>query len=184
MVWTALTYNPVRILGYVGLGGVGLALLVLAGLVIARLSGETSLGPLGVAALFLALVGGVTGVSLFSLGATFNYLVSLFYRRPIRQGLFGRPLFKTPLESHFGWIGLVGLVAGVILTVVSLVLGASGWEIGRLWLYLLGSAMLTLMGVQFLISWVLMRVLEELNQRETRTRQDMRVHENGNKITA
>jgi hypothetical protein len=182
MVWTALTYNPVRILGFVGLTGVGLALLVLAGLVAVRLSGVTSLGPFGVAALFLALVGGVTGVSLFSLGATFNYLVSLFYRRPIRQGLFGRPLFKTPLESHFGWIGLVGLVAGLVLTVVSLVLGASGWEIGRLWLYLLGSAMLTLMGVQFLISWVLMRVLEELNQRETRTRQDMRVHENGNKI--
>jgi glycosyltransferase involved in cell wall biosynthesis len=182
MVWTALTYNPVRILGYFGLAGIGLALLVAVGLVIRRLSGDTSLGPLGVAALFLALVGGVTGVSLFSLGATFNYLVSLFYHRPIRQGLFGRPLFKTPLESHFGWLGLVGLVVGGVLGAVSLGLGASGWEIGRLWLYLLGSAMFILMGVQFLISWVLMRVLEELNQRETRTRQDMRLNENGNKI--
>src|SRR5690606_17553517 len=78
MVWTALTYNPVRILGFIGLAGVALALLVGAWLVAARLGGNTSLGPLGVAALFLALVSGVTGVSLFSLGATFNYLVSLF----------------------------------------------------------------------------------------------------------
>ena len=37
----------------------------------------------------------VCGVSLFSLGAMYNYLVSLFYKQPIRQGVFGRPLFKS-----------------------------------------------------------------------------------------
>ena len=40
----------------------------------------------------------------------------------------------------------------------------------RLWLYLLGSAMLILMGVQFIIYWVLLRVLEELSQRELHAR--------------
>jgi hypothetical protein len=34
-----------------------------------------------------------------------------------------------------------------------------------LWLYLLGSAMLILVGVQLMISWVVMRILEGLNQR-------------------
>ena len=36
----------------------------------------------------------------------------------------------------------------------------------RLWLYLLGSAMLILVGLQLIISWILMRVLEGLNQRQ------------------
>jgi len=35
----------------------------------------------------------------------------------------------------------------------------------RLWLYLLGAAMLVLTGLQLSVFWVIMRVLEELNQR-------------------
>lgn len=173
IVWTVMAYNPVRILGAAGLGGVGVAFLVVLALVLARLSGVTTLGPWGVAAVFWALVSGVAGISLFALGATFNYLVSLFYNQPIRQGLFGRPIFKTPIESHFGWAGLVGLAAGLVLTVASLVLGIKGWEISRLWLYLLGSAMLILVGVQLIIYWLLMRVLEELSQRDALAARDM-----------
>jgi len=109
----------------------------------------------------------VTGVSIFALGATFNYLVSLFYRRPIRQGLFKRPLFDPPLDRHFGWLGAVGIALGLGLGIASLVLGIQGWPISRLWLYLLGSALLILLGVQLLIYWILMRVLEELSQRES-----------------
>ena len=51
MVWTALSYNPVRILGLLGLVGVGLAGLVFLALLVSRLSGVTSLGPWGVVAL-------------------------------------------------------------------------------------------------------------------------------------
>lgn len=170
IVWTSLNYNPVRILGLLGLGGVGLSGLVLAGLAAVRLSGVTQLGPWGVAAVFWGLVSGVTGVSLFALGATFNYLVSLFYHRPIRQGLFGKPLFATPVERHFGWLGLAGLAAGLGLGVVSLGLSLNGWAIARLWLWLMGSALLILTGVQLGIYWLLMRVLEELSGREQAAR--------------
>jgi glycosyltransferase involved in cell wall biosynthesis len=173
IVWTALTYNPVRILGAIGLGGVAVAFLVALGLIVARLSGTTSLGPLGVAAVFLALVSAVVGISIFALGSTFNYLVTLFYKKPIRQGLFGRPIFNPPIDHYFGWLGLVGLLAGVVVALVSLVLGASGWEISRLWLYLVGSAMFILVGSQLMIYWILMRVLEELSQRELLTRKDL-----------
>ena len=166
ILWTALAYNPVRILGLIGLAGVGLAALVMVWLLGTRLFGVTSLGPWGVAALYSALVLGVTGVSIFSLGVTFNYLVSLFYRRPVRQGLFGRPIFKTPLDRQFGWLGLVSVFLGTLTGLVSMALGMSGWEIARLWLYLLGSAMLILVGVQLVIYWLLLRVLEELSQRE------------------
>jgi glycosyltransferase involved in cell wall biosynthesis len=172
MIWTVLTYNPVRILGILGLAGLTVAAMVGLGLVIARLNGVTTLGPWGVAALFWGLVSAVGGISIFSLGTTFNYLVSLFYRRPIRQGLFGRPIFNPSLDHYFGWIGLVFALVGSIIGVVSVILGASGWEIARLWLYLLGSAMFILVGMQLIVSWFLMRALEELSQREFLIRKD------------
>ena len=169
ILWTVLAYNPVRILGLIGLTGIGLAALVLVGVLAARIAGVTSLGPWGVAAVYAALVLGVTGVSVFSLGVTFNYLVSLFYRRPVRQGLFGRPVFKVPLDRRFGWLGLASVIAGAAIGFGAMGLGISGWDIARLWLYLLGSAMLILIGVQLMVYWVLLRVLEELCQREFRT---------------
>jgi hypothetical protein len=173
ILWTALAYNPVRILGVMGLAGLGLAGLILAGLIAARLSGITELGPWGVAAVFSALVAGVTGLSLFALGVTFNYLVTLFYKRPVRQGLFGRPLFKTSPDRQFGWMGALAVSLGLVIAGVSLGLGVNGWEIARLWLYLLVSAMLVLMGVQLVIYWILLRVLDELSQREILAQKDL-----------
>jgi len=173
IVWTVMTYNPVRIMGLAGLGGVLLAGLVLLSLVMFRMSGVKTLGPWGVAALYWALISAVTGISIFALGATFNYLVTLFYKKPIRQGLFGKPMFNPPLETHFGWLGITGFVVGLILALVSLVLGLQGWEVARLWLYLLGSAMMMLVGVQLMIYWLLMRVLEELSQREDLAKKDL-----------
>jgi hypothetical protein len=156
-------YNPVRIFGILGLGGIGVSGLVALSLFIARLNGITSLSPWFTATLFLALISGTVGVSLFAMGATFNYLVAIFYKRPIRQGLFGKPIFKPPLDYQFGWMGIVILIFG--LTMAAFVL-LQGWEVARLWLYLLGSATLVLIGVQLSMSWLLMRVLDELSQRE------------------
>jgi hypothetical protein len=173
IIWTALTYNPVRILGLLGLGGVVVAGLVGLSLLIARLSGVTTLGPWGVAALFVALVSGVTGTSVYSLGVTFNYLVALFYHQPVRQGLFGRPIFALSLDRHFGWLGALGLVGGLALGLTSLILGLSGWAVTRLWLYLVGSATLILMGIQLMIYWVLIQVLSELSQRDALTQQEL-----------
>jgi hypothetical protein len=133
----------------------------------------TTLTPWSVAAIFGALVLGVGGVSVFSLGATFNYLVALFRKQPVRMGLFGKPLFKTPLDRHFGWLGLTVGAIGMILAGGTLALGLTGWEISRLWLYLVGSALFMLVGLQLVISWVVMRTLEELSEREMRAQHDM-----------
>lgn len=173
ILWTALGYNPVRVLGMAGLAGVGLAALVGLGLVVARLRGVTTLGPWGVAAIFVALVAGVSGVSLFNLGATFNYLVSLFRKQPVQMGLFGKPIFDPPLDRHFGWLGLTVGGVGGILGLTSLFLGLRGWEVNRLWLYLVGSAMLILVGLQLVISRALMKTLKELSEREIRARTDL-----------
>jgi glycosyltransferase involved in cell wall biosynthesis len=173
MVWTVLSYNPVRILGMIGSTGIGIAALVFLGFVIARLQGITTLGPWGVVALFLALISSIAGINIFALGVTFNYLVSLFYRKPIRQGLFGKPIFKSPLDQQFGWMGMAATVVGLGIALVALALGVQGWAIDRLWFYLLGSAMLFLAGIQLIIYWLLLRILEELSKREFLTKQDM-----------
>ena len=178
MLWTVLSYNPVRILGLMGLGALGVAGLVFLWIFYIRfINGVTVLGPWGVAALFLALISTITGVNLLALGITFNYLVALFYKTPIRQGLFGKPIFKTPLDKHFGWMGLIAIFAGPIIALTALGLGAQAWEIGRLWFYMVGSAMIFLVGVQLVIYWLLLRILEELSQREMLTTQDIGVGE-------
>lgn len=173
MVWTALSYNPVRILGLLGVTGLSVAAIVFLSLLVTRLNGVTSLGPWGVVALFTALISAIAGINLFALGVTFNYLVGLFYKKPIRQGLFGKPIFKTPLDQQFGWMGILSMLVGAAIGLISLALGVRGWEIERLWFYLLGSALMILVGIQLLIYWLLLRVLEELNQREILTKQDM-----------
>jgi glycosyltransferase involved in cell wall biosynthesis len=173
MIWTALSYNPVRILGLLGLIGIGIAGLTFLGLMIARLNGVTTLGAWGVVALFTALISVVSGVNVFALGVTFNYLISLFYKKPIRQGLFGKPIFKTPLDQQFGWMGILAIVIGSAIGIVGLTLGVQGWVIERLWFYLLSSAMIFLVGIQLVIYWLLLRVLEELSQRELLTKQDL-----------
>jgi len=173
MVWTVLAYNPVQVFGIAGLINLVLSAIIIAGLVASRLSGVTTIGPWGVAALFAAMGTGMIGISLFALGVASNYFVSLFYRRPIRQGLFGTPIFKKPLENNFGWIGSVIMITGLALAVVSLALGINGWEIARIWLYLLGSTMLILFGFQLAIYWLLLRVLRELTQRDDLVRRDL-----------
>ncbi|MEM8862537.1 MAG: glycosyltransferase family 2 protein [Chloroflexota bacterium] len=176
MIWTALTYNPVRILGMVGLFLSLLAIAIFAGITIARFNGVTSLGSGGVTAVMIALVTLVAGISLFSLGATFNYLTTLFHKRQVRQGLFGRPMLKTPLETYFGWLGPITLIGGLVLGGVSIFLsGSPTWDVSRLWLYLVVSAMSILMGVQFIVYWILLSVLSELSQRETNIEKDLQV---------
>jgi hypothetical protein len=70
-------------------------------------------------------------------------------------------------------MGLLGVLAGLGLGGVSLSLSLGGWSIERLWLYLLGAAMLILVGLQLGVFWIVMRVLEELSQREIHVNQDL-----------
>jgi hypothetical protein len=61
----------------------------------------------------------------------------------------------------------------VALAGCSLALGVQGWPIDRLWLYLVGSALLVLVGVQLMVSWVVMRTLHELADRQRRVESDL-----------
>lgn len=174
IVWTALHYNPVRPLGLVAMTALGLAGLVGLGLVGARLQGITTVGPLGIFALFAALILAVTGISLLALGISFNYFVALFHQQPVRQGLFGRPRRIDRLDRHFGWLGLCALLGGGLLGLASLALGLQGRTLAQLWLYYLASAGLALIGLQLLVAWVQMQILEALRSRDNLIAGDLR----------
>jgi glycosyltransferase involved in cell wall biosynthesis len=166
ILWTSLEYNPVKILGTAGAGLLAVAGILGIGLVLARARGITTLDYWGVLSVFAALVAGVSGVSIYSLGVTFNFIVALFHRQPVNQGLVAGGLLERLLEPYFGWIGLITTTMGAALAAVSVALGYNGWPMSRLWLWLLGSAMFFLVGMQLVISWILARVLEALADRD------------------
>jgi hypothetical protein len=67
----------------------------------------------------------------------------------------------------------------LVIALVAVLLGGNDWDIARLWLYLLGAAMFIMIGVQLIIYWVIIRVLEELSQREGKAKADMQSAETG-----
>jgi len=173
IVWTALTYNPVRPLGFIGLGSLALAALIAIGVVIARIQGVTSLGALGGFLLFSGLVFAVAGISILVLGMSFNYFVALFHKEPIRQGMFGKPIFHRPIPQYFGVFGLVAAILAIALATISLTLGWQGMLMSRLWFYYLITASLALVGIQLMVAWVQMQVLEALKLRNDLVTEDL-----------
>jgi len=177
IVWTALYYNPVRPLGLIALMALAIAGLIGLGLVMLRRQGVHSISAFGAFALFLALVLAVAGVSILALGISFNYFVALFHRLPIRQGLFIKPFARLKLEKHFGAIGAGTFSAGLLLAFASLALALAGWAVTQLWIYYLTSACLSLMGIQFIIAWIQMQILDTLRLREQLVAEDMQGQE-------
>jgi glycosyltransferase involved in cell wall biosynthesis len=171
IVWTALTYNPVRIFG-----GIGLALL-LAGLLI--VGGQIALhfatGQAGWSfpLLFGALVLAVAGVTLYTTGTTFSYVVALFHRRPIRQGLFGRRGNGRRIEKHYWWLGLLAIVGGFATYLVAVLFDLTNPALAASWFAPVVSALLVLTGVQLVSAWSLARVLAELSRREVEAEADL-----------
>ncbi len=166
ILWTALQYNPARILELAGFGALSISGAIGLFLIAARVSGIHELGPWGVFAVFVSLILAVGGASVFSLGISFNYVVALFCRKPIRQKLFIEKIVGKSPERNFGWIGLGTGAIGAILGILSLVLGLQGWEITRIWLWQLGSALFLLAGAQFVLFWLLIRVMATLSRRD------------------
>jgi glycosyltransferase involved in cell wall biosynthesis len=172
---TASAYNPVRLLGGLSLIAIILAALAILPWLLAVSNGveqRTAYTPL----LFVAMAGVIVAVNLFSIGTAFNYVVGLFHRRPIRQGLFGRPIFNKPMEMKFGTIGAILLVIGAVLFIASLFVSNNGEPA---WFLLVPSAMFVMTGVQLGTSWMLVKTLATLSTRELKTEADLGLNGDG-----
>jgi len=166
---TAATYNPVRLLGSLSIVAVVLAALAIIPWLIAVSNGvenRSAYTPL----LFVAMTGVIAAVNLFSIGTAFNYVVGLFHRRPIRQGLLGRPIFNKPLEMRFGRIGLGLLIVGAVLFIASLFVNTSGEPA---WFLLVPSAMFVMTGIQLGTNWMLVKTLDQLARRDLHAEADL-----------
>jgi glycosyltransferase involved in cell wall biosynthesis len=171
IVWTALTYNPVRIFGGLGLALLLAALLIVGGQIGLHLAaGQTGWSfPM----LFGALVLAVAGVTLYTTGTTFSYVVALFHRRPIRQGLFGRRGNGRRIEKHYWWLGLLAIVGGFATYVTAVLFDLTNPAMAASWFAPVVSALLVLTGVQLVSPWSLARVLAELSRREVEAEADL-----------
>ncbi|MBI1882386.1 MAG: glycosyltransferase family 2 protein, partial [Chloroflexi bacterium] len=174
ILMTALTYNPARILGLIGAGLVSLGALSTLWRTITQSPAKREDSQL--VSWYVGLVLSSAGVNIFSIGTVFNYLVSLFHKRPIRQGLFGKPLFHKPLEGYFGWIGLGSILGGGLFYSWSV---WHRWDRTKRkpevapWFPPAASTILVLTGLQLITSWLLTLVLSELTKRETRAQTDL-----------
>ena len=124
-------------------------------------------------ALFAGVGVASAGIYGFALGATFNFVVSVFHKRQIRQGLLGRPIFQSPLETHFGWLGLVTILAGFLVYALAVWQNLTAPGSMAPWFAPAVSAVLVLTGLNLVTSWLLIIGLAELSQRETRAVADL-----------
>lgn len=171
IVWTALTYNPVRIFGGLGLALLGLALLVAGLPLLARMGTGAADWPFP--QFFAALVLAVAGITLYTTGTSFSYIVRLFHRRNIRQGLVGRRGNGRRLEKHYWWLGILAVVAGVACYIAALASNLTAPDAAAPWFAPVVSAMLVLSGVQLVSAWALARLLAELSLRDSRAQEDL-----------
>jgi glycosyltransferase involved in cell wall biosynthesis len=171
ILMTALTYNPVRIFGLVGMAFILLGLVVgVSAFILPGISARQD----GLFALvFAGLVLASVGVNIFSIGATFNYIVSLFHKRRIRQGLIGRPLFRRPLEFCFGWLGIIAMMGGLLVYGLAIWFNWTAQSNPAPWFAPAVSTVMVLTGVQLLTSWLLVLVLAELSARDTKAEIDL-----------
>ncbi|HMR66199.1 MAG TPA: glycosyltransferase family 2 protein [Anaerolineae bacterium] len=173
ILMTALTYNPTRIFGLVGIALMSIGTLATLYRTIIRSSASRQDSQL--VSWFVGLVLASAGANIFAIGALFNDIVSLFHKRPIRQGLFGRPLFKKPLESRFGWLGSGSILIGSLMYILDVSLR---WSKPRSkdvapWFIPAASTVLVLTGLQLITSWLLKLILGELSHREARADVDL-----------
>jgi hypothetical protein len=169
IVWTTLTYNPVRIFA-----GAGLLLLLLGTLLgVFGLATGTADNAWPFPQLFMALVLLVAGSTLVTSGRLFNYIVALFYRRTIRQGVFGRPLLFRRIERWFGPVGGVSVLAGFAVYALAVISHQTDASAAAPWFLPATSALLVLNGIQLIASWVLALMLDTLSKRELRIRDDL-----------
>src|SRR5581483_2483871 len=173
MVWTTMTYNPVRLWGALGLAMSGVAAILAIVLLLDWLTGNALLKALTPFAAFALLVFGVLGAGVFSFGVMFSYVVALFTHQPVRRGMFGRVLFDPPLDYYFGRIGVIAACVGILVSLIVLGLIVQGWSLTQLWFWLLLSALLIVVGVELGMAYLVIRVLDELAQREASAQRDL-----------
>jgi hypothetical protein len=108
----------------------------------------------------------VGGVTLYTTGTSFSYIVALFHKRPIRQGMFGPRGNGRKVEKHYWWLGFLAIIAGIALYIAAAAFDLTSPSQPASWFAPTVSALLVLTGIQLVSAWGLARVLAELSLRD------------------
>jgi hypothetical protein len=122
---------------------------------------------------YLTFVSAVLGLSVYGLGVTSSFIVSRVNTQSRKIGLFKRFPIERWLEPHLGLLGAVSVCLGICLALTGVLSQGPAWDLNRVWFWLLGGAMFTLVGVQMWLLWVVDRVVDKLYARESMVRCDM-----------
>lgn len=166
IVRIARLYNPLKFFGVVGafLIGVGAVLGIDPGLYYlqARRVEDTE-----IYRLFTIMVLWITGINVVTFGAFANYVLEIMHGTKLdRRGFLRRWLLHPRVVRRSGLLGAVLMLSGALLNYRTIYEYVIIGHIYVHWVYILAGATLFLVGLQIFMGSILIRILEELKERE------------------
>jgi hypothetical protein len=165
IVGIARLYNPLKFFGLIGLAMI-------------TLGGYLSIDPVlyylkvrrveewEIYRLFTIMVLLVTGINVITFGAFSNYILFLIHRKDFyASSLLGRYLLRPEVVRKFAWIGGTCVISAVVLNNRTIFEYVTTGKIFIHWSYILTGATLFLVGAQLLMFGFLIKVLDELAER-------------------
>lgn len=165
IVGIARLYNPLKFFGLIGLAMIALGCYLSIEPIWYYLN-VRRVEDWEIYRLFTIMVLFVTGINVITFGAFSNYILSLIHQRDFSaSSVLGRLLLRPPIIRKFAWIGWACLVSAVLLNYRTIFEYISTGKIFIHWSYILTGATLFLVGAQLLMASFLIKVLDELAER-------------------
>lgn len=162
---TASLYNPLKVFG-----GVGLGLLVVAGLLgvypVVHWVRERQVEDREIYRLVTIMVLLVTGLQAIHFGALSSSILSIMYRRDVTRRNRWAQLFLAQSARYGRIVGLLLIVAALALNTETIRQYFTTGHISVHWVYVLAGASLFLVGVQLILGSALLRILTEVGERK------------------
>lgn len=166
IIGVARLYNPLKFFGAVGvlLLGAGLFLSIDPILYYLRVR---RVEDTEIYRLFTIMVLYVTGINLMSFGAFSNYVLDIMHGKELnRHGLIGRYFLSRRVIRRSGLLGTTLMALAVALNHQTILEYLTKGHIYVHWSYVLTGATFFLVGLQLLMGSILIRILEELRERQ------------------
>ncbi|OGQ83840.1 MAG: hypothetical protein A3F90_13545 [Deltaproteobacteria bacterium RIFCSPLOWO2_12_FULL_60_19] len=167
----ARLYNPMKFFGLMGIGLLVVALLLGIDPVVYYLR-MRRIEDFEIYRLFSMMVFIITGINVMTFGAFCNQVLTILHpSHPTKRSAWGWFLLHERVVQWSGWIGGAFVLAAILLNHETIRQYVLTGRIYAHWSYILTGATLFLTGSQLIMSRFLIKVLEELRERQLRVGQ-------------
>lgn len=164
---TSRLYNPLKWFGAAGLLLIGLGLILSIQPIVYYLQMKR-VEDTEIYRLFTIMVLFVTGINLVTFGAFSNYILEIFHGRELRQhSWIGKYLLRRSVVRRSDFIGLALMFSALALNHQTIIQYLTTGRIYVHWSYVLTGATLFLIGLQMLMSGLLIQIVEEFKETQT-----------------